>query len=78
MANQHKPSSQQFEAIEDKQARELTKSHINDIRNDLQILRRSVEFNQKDKGCPPPPEVKIQNDKRKKKDFPWGKQKKQT
>jgi len=55
MSNQ-KPS-QQFEAIEDKQARELTKSHINDIRNDLQIMRRTVEFIQKDKGCPPPPEV---------------------
>jgi len=47
----------EFDNIEAKQARELQKQQMNDIRQDLQLLRRSVEIVQKDKGCPPMPEV---------------------
>ena len=49
----------EFDNIEAKQARELQKQQMNDIRQDLQLLRRSVEIVQKDKGCPPIPEVRI-------------------
>ena len=59
VANQRAPGSQQIENIEEKQARELTKAHINDIRQDLQLVRRTVEFLQREIGCPAIPEVHV-------------------